>query len=203
MGGFIDDQLHTDEELADPTKSLHYELSKVAASLTGIDINPRAIEIMRRVVPGHYILADVMDVSLPDQFQDNLFEVIVFGDTIEHLDNFRIALRNLTAILAPGGMIVISTRNAFSFSGFVKLLFRYENTHAEHTCHFSYLTLKRTLEMNGLRMIDFMFYTHKRDSRFGTWMHRVDHYASNAVARMLPQFAEGIIAIAQPISPRG
>ena len=47
-------------------------------------------------------------------------------------------------------------------------------------------------------MVDFMFYTHKRAYRFDTWMHRVDHYVGNAVATVLPQFAMGIVAVAQP-----
>jgi SAM-dependent methyltransferase len=146
-----------------------------------------------------YIVADIMNASLPDRFRNDLFEVIIFGDVIEHLDNIGIALRNLTAILAPGGAIVISTANA-CFSAFVKMLFRYEATHGEHTCHFSYLTLKRTFEMNGLRIADFMFYTHKRLDQFDTWMHRVGHYVGNAVATVLPQFAEGIVVVAQPSS---
>jgi 2-polyprenyl-3-methyl-5-hydroxy-6-metoxy-1,4-benzoquinol methylase len=199
MGGLIDDDRETEDLLAAaPTQSLHSELAKVAASLTGMDINSLAIEIMRRAVPGRYIVADIMSASLPDRFENDLFEVIIFGDVIEHLDNFGIALRNLTALLAPGGAIVISTANAFSFGGFVKMLFRYESTHQEHTCHFSYLTLKRTLEMNGLRIVDFMFYTDKRLDRFDTWAHRVDHYVSNVVATVLPQFAKGIVVVAQP-----
>lgn len=201
MGGFIDDVRETEEVMAAAsTRSLHSELARVAESLTGMDINPLAIEMMQRAVPGRYIIADVMSSSLVDQFKNHLFEVIVFGDVIEHLDNFGVALRNLTAMLAAGGLIVISTANAFSFGAFIKMLFRYESTHQEHTCYFSYLTLKRTLEMNGLRIVDFMFYTHKRDAQFGTWMHRVDHYTSNAVATVLPQFAKGIVVVASPSS---
>jgi SAM-dependent methyltransferase len=201
MGGFIDDDRETEEVMnATSTQSLHSELNKVAASLTGMDVNPLAIEIMQRIVPGRYIIADVMSASQLDQFKNDRFEVIVFGDVIEHLDNFGGALRNLTTMLTAGGLIVISTANAFSFGAFAKMLFRYESTHQEHTCHFSYLTLKRTLEMNGLRIVDFMFYTHKRGAQFGTWMHRVDHYTSNAVATVLPQFAKGIVVVASPSS---
>lgn len=137
MGGFIDEDRETEKELAAPARSLHSQLPKVAASLTGMDINPLAVKIMRRAIPGRYIVADIMDASLPDRFKDDLFEVIVFGDVIEHLDNFGIALCNLKALLAPGGVIVISTANAFTFGGFVKMLFRYEVTHDEHTCCFT------------------------------------------------------------------
>jgi SAM-dependent methyltransferase len=198
MGGFIDDHEETQKELAAPSSSLHCNLFRVAASLTGIDINPLAIEIMRRTVPGRYFVGDIMDVSLPDRFRDDLFDVIIFGDVVEHLDNFGIALRNLSRMLGPDGLLVISTSNAFYFGAIVKMLFRYEVTHGEHTCHFSYLTLKRTLAMNGLDLVDFMFYTHKRPPPLDTWMARLDHYVSNAVARVLPQFAMGIIAATQP-----
>jgi SAM-dependent methyltransferase len=200
MGGFIEDDSVTEKELAHPADSLHYELSQVAASLTGIDINPLAVGMMRRAVPGRYIVGDIMETSLSDEFRDDPFEVIVFGDVIEHLDNFGIALRNLRRMLAPDGEIIITTANAFSFTAFIKMLFRYDVTHEEHTCFFSYRTLRRTLEMNGLRVVEFMFYTHKRGSRFDSWMHRIDHHVGNVVATMLPQLAKGLVVIARPSS---
>ena len=201
MGGLIDDDHETEKLLAAAANySLHSQLAKVAANLTGMDINPRAIEIMKRAVPGRYIAADVMSTSLADQCDNDLFEVIIFGDVIEHLDNFGTALRNLTTLLAPNGYIVISTVNAFSFGTFVKMAFRYELTHPEHTCYFSYLTLKRTLEMNGLDMLDVIFCTDKHSVQFDSWMYRVDHHVSNVVALILPQFAKGIVVIASPSS---
>lgn len=201
MGGFIDDDQQTKETLVTAaTESLHAELAKVTISLTGIDINPLAIDIMRRAVPGHYLVADVMSPSLKHQLHNNLFDVIIFGDVIEHLDNFGNALRNLTTLLSPRGLIIISTANAFSFGAIAKMFFRYEAVHEEHTCYFSYMTLKRTLEMNGLHIIDYMFYTHKRLRQFDSWMHRIDHYMGNAVATLLPQFAKGIIVVAESVS---
>ena len=56
--------------------------------------------MMRRAVPGRYIVGDIMETSLSDEFRDDPFEVIVFGDVIEHLDNFGIALRNLRGMLS-------------------------------------------------------------------------------------------------------
>ena len=56
--------------------------------------------------------------------------------------------------------------------------------------------------MNGLHIVEFMFYTHTRGSRFDSWMHRIDHYVGNVVATILPQLAKGIVVIAQPSSPR-
>jgi 2-polyprenyl-3-methyl-5-hydroxy-6-metoxy-1,4-benzoquinol methylase len=201
MGGYVDDAAETERALAAPTvESLHSELAKVAASLTGVDINPYAVEIVRRAVPGRYVVADIMSPSLLEQFEHERFELIVVGDVIEHLDNFGLALRNLKALLAPGGFMVISTANAFAFDTIAKMLMRYEAVHDEHTCYFSYMTLKRTLEMNDLRMVDFMFYTHKHLDRFNGWMHWVGHYLGNAVATVMPQFAKGIVVVAQPSS---
>jgi 2-polyprenyl-3-methyl-5-hydroxy-6-metoxy-1,4-benzoquinol methylase len=201
MGGHVDNQDETERALAGPAIDLlHPELAKVAASLTGTDINPYAIEIMRRVVPGRYVIADIMSASLAEQFEDDRFDVIVFGDVIEHLDNFGLALRNLKALLAPGGLMVISTANAFCFDTIVKMLVRYEAVHDEHTCYFSYMTLKRTLEMNELRIVDFMFYTHKHLGRYNSWMHLVGHHLGNLVATIMPQFAKGIVVVAKPSS---
>jgi 2-polyprenyl-3-methyl-5-hydroxy-6-metoxy-1,4-benzoquinol methylase len=196
MGGYIDDQDETDRHLCG-TDSLHFELANVAADLTGTDINAHAIEIMRRAVPGRYVVADIMTPALVEQFAGDRFDVIVFGDVIEHLDNFGLALRNLKALLAANGVIVISTANAFCFDAIAKMLVRYEPVHDEHTCYFSYMTLKRTLAMNGLHIVDFMFYTHKRIARTDNWLHFIGHHVGNFVAAIFPQFAKGIVVVAQ------
>jgi hypothetical protein len=52
--------------------------------------------------------------------------------------------------------------------------------------------------MNELRIDDFVFYNHERPDAFDTWMARLDYYATCAVATFLPQFAMGIMVVAQP-----
>ena len=200
MGGYIDDDAHTEQIFSgDLSKAFHAELASWASELYGLDINPKAVAAMSKAVPGRYFTCDVCAPTLPQDLAAERFQVIVLADVIEHLDNFAAALRNLKFLLAPGGILIVSTSNAFSFDAIFKMLLRYEATHDEHTCHFSYLTLKRTLAMNGMSMEGFVFYTHKNLSVWDGWMHRLGHYVGNVVSALFPQFARGIIAVARPI----
>lgn len=78
-----------------------------AASVTGIDYAPAAVEIAREVVPGDVVLGDVC--ALP--FADASFDRLLLADVIEHLteEQGAVALRELRRVLAPGGRLVVHT----------------------------------------------------------------------------------------------
>lgn len=198
MGGRVDDAVATDDYIQmDLTQTTHGRLARVAQSLTGVDINPTVIDAMRKTIPGDYILADIGDPKFPDM-PNKKFDVVLFLEVIEHLDSFHSALDNIRKVLKPDGVLVISTVNAFCIERFVKLLFRYESVHEEHTAYFSYLTLSRLLDMNGFPdTVDFAFTFQQRDS-FASIFDRAGYYTLRATATLFPQYAEGIVYVARP-----
>jgi 2-polyprenyl-3-methyl-5-hydroxy-6-metoxy-1,4-benzoquinol methylase len=200
MGGFVDDAERTEKFIQDELAgSLHVQIAGVARSLAGFDIDQKTIDAMRTVVPEcDYYLGDLTATQLPDDLAGRRFDLIVFGDVLEHLDNFRQALTNLKSLLAPGGQLLISTANAHSFDAFVKMMFSYESAHEEHTSYFSYLTLKRLLEMNRLALTDFRYYTHLHVKKYESLTHRISYTVSNNLTRLFPQYAMGVIAVAEP-----
>lgn len=76
-------------------------------NITGIDEQSSAIEYCRRNYSGKYIKADLYDIPL----EDNLFDVILFLDSIEHFTKPVLALKELHRVLKPGGKILICTIN--------------------------------------------------------------------------------------------
>ena len=56
-------------------------------------------------------VADLEATSLSDLYGDRRFEVIVFGDVLEHLRDPMPTLRQARGLLAPGGYVVISLPN--------------------------------------------------------------------------------------------
>jgi SAM-dependent methyltransferase len=197
LGDFTDDPERMKQELSAPdSDQLHPQLARVASSLTGTDGNAQAIGIMEQMVPGKYVVADLMSADFVAAFGGERFELIIFANVIERLDNFGVALRNLKELLSPGGRAMIMTINAYNAEAFAKMLLRYEGDHHEDTCYFSYLTLGRTLAMNGFKVDEFMFYTHKHIAHFNGWRHRVGHYVGNGFRMIFPQLAEGMIAVA-------
>jgi 2-polyprenyl-3-methyl-5-hydroxy-6-metoxy-1,4-benzoquinol methylase len=201
MGGLVDDPEVTrafiEKGLVD---SLHARLAKCAAALTGIDVNQNVLDAMAREVPGEYYRCDVSsNRDVREILGGRQYELILFADVIEHLDDFRTALANLKMLLTSDGILLISTVNAYCFEAIVKLLFRHESVNPEHTCYFSYGTLSRLLAMNGLEIHEFMFYTIADLRWFGSWAHRVSYYVSKTVVRLFPQYALGVIAVARPL----
>jgi 2-polyprenyl-3-methyl-5-hydroxy-6-metoxy-1,4-benzoquinol methylase len=199
MGGCIDDDEATGDFLAgDLVKSFHGKLSAVAGNVYGIDINPKTIEAMRQAVPGNYAVCDVTSTEFASDFGNQKFQVVMFGDVIEHLDNFKTALQNLRSVMTEDGILIISTVNAYSFDAILKMMVHYESVHPEHTAYFSYSTLRRLLRMNQLEIVDFKYYTHKRIEKFGRLTFWLSYRFSSLLVSMFPQYAMGVVAIAKP-----
>lgn len=199
MGGWVDDAgkgdlVLTQDALKD---SVHYRLSQVAAELTGTDILQDSCDKMGRLVPGEYVRADLTSADFPKRF-DTRFDVVVFAEVLEHLDDFRTALANIRRVLAPGGQMILTTANAYSADRMVKMMLNYEAVHEEHTAYFSYLTIRRLLEMNGWAIERFYFHIEQPARNCKRSRHWLFH-AMRALTRVLPQFGEGVFVIARPV----
>jgi len=203
MGGHLDDpgMVDTYLKLDLATQTIHGKLSKVAARLDGIDINERPLAAMSKAVPGFYAFCDVCSPDFGSILGDRRYDLIVFGDTIEHLDDPKSALRNLRSVLTNDGILLVTTVNAYSFESVIKLLFRYESVHDEHTAYYSYSTLRRLLAMNRLELVDFRFCTHMHLKKLDSFAHRVSYYTSQLIVRALPQYSLGVLALARPVAP--
>jgi len=201
MGGCIDDDAVTTTYIAgDLRKSFHGKLSAVASSLDGVDINPRSIEAMSQAVPGNYAVCDVTSPDFASEFGIRKYQVVVFGDVIEHLDNFRTALQNLCGVLAEDGILIVSTVNAYCLDSILKMMVRYESVNPEHTVYFSYSTLRRLLQMNQLEIVDFKYYTTKHIEKFGSLTFWISYKLTSVLVSAFPQYAMGIVAVIRPVS---
>ncbi|MBK5092845.1 MAG: class I SAM-dependent methyltransferase [Actinobacteria bacterium] len=72
------------------------------------DLDSAAMEKMRSLVPGwDWVVADAL--SLP--WEDGSFDVVYAGEIIEHLPDPQEALAEWKRILAPGGILILTTPN--------------------------------------------------------------------------------------------
>jgi SAM-dependent methyltransferase len=88
------------------------ELLGLGATLTGIDLSPAMVESCRRRFPAAtFAVADLADLS---GFGDDAFDAIVAGynvlDVLGHEERLA-ALDGWHRVLAPGGLLVLSTHN--------------------------------------------------------------------------------------------
>ena len=135
------------------------ELTSVAKELlfdiTGIEIRPiYAKNVSERLnIPIYSI--DFMDFET-----DNLFDIIILGDVLEHVPNPSKMLEKAYNLLNKEGVIWISTPNFESAFSYIMKdkdpMWRV----CEHLNYFSYISLKNTLENTGFETIDYKISQH-------------------------------------------
>lgn len=84
------------------------EFAKGGAVVTGVDLTPRSIELVRKRFDlyGYPVDARVADAeNLP--FEENAFDIVYSFGVLHHTPNTRKAIREVRRVLKPGGKIII------------------------------------------------------------------------------------------------
>ncbi len=198
LGGFSDIRAYSfNLQTQNLSRTFSGRLADIAASVTFFDLSLDAIVAFRSKIPAAYYEQDVTASfdSWPAELKSLRFETIILGEVLEHLDNPGAALRNLSRLLADNGVLIITVPNAFSMPGIVRMILGIENTHPEHTCHYSYLTIQRLISMSEMKLISMRWYRWTRP-RPTQLLRAALQLISGAVSRLLPQFSHGIVVIA-------
>jgi 2-polyprenyl-3-methyl-5-hydroxy-6-metoxy-1,4-benzoquinol methylase len=89
-------------------------LSRSAASVVGVDANPEAYEHARRRYVRQHLR---FDRNLVEAYgEESCCDAIVFLQTIEHLTDPKAVLEHFRAILAPGGVVYVTTPNVLTLA---------------------------------------------------------------------------------------
>ena len=145
-------------------------LAERGCTVTGIELDPEAA----RQAEGHCERVIVGDVEYPDtanELDEGSFDVVVFGDVLEHLKDPLTALKRLKPSLKPEGYTVASIPNVAHGSVRLALLqgrFRYRSLGLLDETHLRFFTresVEQLFEDGGFMITDL-----KRTSRgiFGT-----------------------------------
>jgi ubiquinone/menaquinone biosynthesis C-methylase UbiE len=78
-------------------------LRHLPAGSTGIDINPRNIELLQRRLPTHTVVEGDVE-ALP--FDDATFGTVLCTEVIEHIPDPAAALAEFSRVLKPGGVLI-------------------------------------------------------------------------------------------------
>jgi len=81
-----------------------------ARSLTGIEVDPDAIRFAESYLPGARWLWG--DVQRPLNYLTNPVDLVIMIEVLEHIMDWKAALKNVSDCLKPGGRMIISARNA-------------------------------------------------------------------------------------------
>ena len=82
MGGYLESDIETKKYFGDDaTVSFHGQIAKVSRTITGIDLNTTALDIMKKKVPGKYFSYDITDPELPEKLGMR-FECVLMGEVL-------------------------------------------------------------------------------------------------------------------------
>lgn len=92
------------------TGSLARVLVERGCSVSGVEADADAAEQARPLLE-QLVVGDVEKLDLGELFAEHGFDVVLFGDVLEHLRDPIAALRQARPLLVPGGSVVISIPN--------------------------------------------------------------------------------------------
>ena len=131
---------------------------KGADVVHGVDISPRAIDIARGALDGAWV-RDIEREELPSEITSRHYDVIVCAEILEHLFDPAAVIKQLSSLLNPRGVMIITTPNFLLWTHRVRLLlgqFQYSNhgyCDRGHIHFFSYQELLHTVESSAMRLI--------------------------------------------------
>ena len=92
-------------------------------------VAPRACDYRGDLLAFEGLAADVANLnSEPLPYPDSSFDLVTCTEVIEHLEDYRAALREMARVLRPGGVLVVTTPNVLNLRSRLRyLLFGFHN----------------------------------------------------------------------------
>jgi SAM-dependent methyltransferase len=132
---------------------LHEHLARTASELIGLDLDVAGVEDARgRGYEAHAV--DCRDVDAVRALGLPPADLVVAGEVIEHLDDPGSFLDGLHALVAPGGLLVVTTPNASGLVNTAALLGNLEVNHPDHVVLYSCTTLDTMLTRHGWQPVE-------------------------------------------------
>lgn len=122
-------------------------LVRAGRRVDGIELDPLAAERARRVCDRVWV-GDLQQIDVDEL--DGPYDLLLFGDTLEHVPDPVAVLRALATTLRPGGTLVVSIPNVANWAVRLGLLagrFRYTDRGILDRTHLRFYTRRTVVEM--------------------------------------------------------
>ncbi len=169
---------------------LHDKVSQVTNQVIGIDI---ASEDVAAMIDNGYD-ARVIDAQTMSSYDwDELFEIVLLADVIEHISNPGLVINEARKLLSPHGKVIVTAPNAFGIVRYLKSFFQYEQVHHDHIAYYSSGVLETLATHTGLRVEESSWYQFEvRDKRL---IVRLSAAFERAITKLFPWQGEGCISV--------
>jgi SAM-dependent methyltransferase len=147
-------------------KLLYQRINEVAKKQWGLDINKDAINYLKKRNIKNIIYGDITK-KIPTKIIKQNFDIILFCDVIEHLNNPGFALENIKKIMNPKTELILTTNNCWFIGNIINFFKKKESVHPDHTFWPSKKTLNKLITNSGLyaKKTFFSFSGHSSDKR--------------------------------------
>jgi 2-polyprenyl-3-methyl-5-hydroxy-6-metoxy-1,4-benzoquinol methylase len=178
---------------------LHEVVAEAARECVGIDADADAVTRAQELGFTAHV-ADVEDAAALLALGLEPVDVVVAGELIEHLDRPGAFVDAVGALLAPAGLLVLTTPNAHSLTNVLGAAVGREFVNPDHVAWYSWRTLATLLARHGWRLEELSYYPFPRVASGGV-VPRLLFNGYQLVARPLfrarPALADGIVAVAR------
>lgn len=189
-------------EKLDKGQLLYVRIGNVAKEQIGIDLDEESATFLnKKDVPNSTVL--VLDMNTVHDL-DFTPDIILFGETIEHLINPGIALDNLKKVMTEDTILVTSTPNAFALKNFANAFRGIERQHPDHSMAFTYRTLIQLLAKCDLAVINakFTFLPGHTQSDDLNWKGKFESFLRVWIGSRFPLLASTLLIVAQKNSDK-
>ncbi len=144
-------------EKAKDGELLHQKIKKVCKSIVGMDYARNAIKDLKKYGVDDIYFGDIIKGEYDEQITTKNYDVILFTDVIEHLDNPGTALQNIRFLCNPDTTVIITAPNAWSIIHVLNHFKREEVVHPDHRFWPSKGTMDVLLSGNGFEVVAFQY----------------------------------------------
>lgn len=138
---------------------LHQKIKKVASSLIGLDVNRSAIVDLKTSGIDDIFYGDLIKGTFSKDILrvKQGFDVIIFGDVIEHLDNPGLALQNIKKFMSKKTLLIVTCPNMHCLHNYKSFFNGKEDVHPDHVMWPSFVTTKNLLINNDYKLLKFNY----------------------------------------------
>ena len=174
---------------------LFAKLDGIVKDQLGVDMDKEGIDFLNQkdFKNSRIIFANLDNLQSLDYEPD----IVLFGETMEHLMNLKNALDNIKQVMSDDTELVLSVPNATNLPAFLFALLGHEHQHPDHKVAFTYKTITQLLVANDFDISEvkmtWLIKSLKDLNRKGKLVYSLVF----PIARLFPLFAGNILVAAK------